>query len=76
MGKNPEVCVWDKPVSWTIHSSIAEQNQIVLLVTVYKCLLLGNCLLYVNKELTYQFKIIGINLPVKNYCERDRFALC
>lgn len=52
------ICVWDKPVSWIIHCSIAEQNQIVFLVTVYKCLLLGNCLLYVNKKLTYQFKII------------------
>lgn len=58
IARKPEVCVWDKPMSWTIHSSIAEQNQIVFLVTVYKCLLLGNCLLYVNKELTYQFKII------------------
>lgn len=64
LAKKPEVCVWDKPVSWTMHSSIAEQNQIVFLVTVYKCLLLGNCLLYGNKELTFQFKIIlrGITL--------------
>lgn len=58
IGKKPEFCVGDKPVSWTIHSSIAEKNQIAFLVTVYKCLLLENCLLYVNKELTYQFKIL------------------
>lgn len=53
IGKKPEVCVWDKPVSWTIHCSIAQHDQIIFLVTVYKCLLLGKCLLYVGKELNY-----------------------
>lgn len=50
--------MWDKPVSWTTDSNITEQNQIVFLVTVYKRLLLGSCLLYVNKKSAYQFKII------------------